>query len=268
MGQRPDPVRAFDGVRMGTIHKIGSALPRAAIGFRPEYLDFSRGIRVGNLEDNQRITRILKLAIEDAYRESFVTERFGRGVYWQWIVFLSRANRSAKPVSSGVSFGCSKFFITIDGMDGLFKCGFSVERGFIRPPEHSPGCELKPDWDWNRLLEQCRQDSALYRELTRLVRSEGFAIDAGCWDHRASYKKGGLPEPAMLRKVLRESPGDRWAGFQVYYPMGPKEVSRSTGIDLVESMLAVFREVTPAMNQCMQTQLHPGPSASGSGSIP
>ena len=67
--------------------KLGQALPRSAIGFLPEYLDFKRGIRVGNLEDNQRITRILKLAIEDMYQESFVTERYGRGVYWQWIGF-------------------------------------------------------------------------------------------------------------------------------------------------------------------------------------
>ena len=93
---------------MATKVKIGKAMPRSAIGFLPEYLDFSRGIRVGNLEDNQRITRILKLAIEDMYQESFVTERYGRGVYWQWIGFLSRANRAAKPVSSNISFGCSK----------------------------------------------------------------------------------------------------------------------------------------------------------------
>ena len=75
--------------------KIGRAIPRTAIDFKPEYLDFKRGIRVGNLEDNQRITRILKLAIEEEFQEPFVTERFGRGVYWQWIGFLVRANRSA-----------------------------------------------------------------------------------------------------------------------------------------------------------------------------
>ena len=104
--------------------------PRSAIGFLPEYLDFQKGIRVGNLEDNQRITRILKLALEARYRQPFVTERFGRGVYWQWIGFLPRANRSAKPISSKVSFGCSKFFLTIDTDEQLFKCGFSVERGY------------------------------------------------------------------------------------------------------------------------------------------
>jgi len=44
-------------------------------------------------------------------------------------------------------------------------------------------------------------------------------------------------------------------GFQVFYPMPESEVRKATGLDLVESMLAVFREVTPAMNCCMQINL-------------
>jgi hypothetical protein len=236
-------------------YKLGTALPKAAIGFLPEYLDFQRGIRVGNLDDNQRITRILKLAVEDATGESFVTERFGRGVYWQWIGLLPRANRAAKPVSSDVSFGCSKLFLTIDPRDGLFKCGFSVERGFKTADPDSGKFVLKPDWDWNRLLKQCKSGSALYRELKRLVAREGFAIDAGGWEDRITFKRNTLPEPEKLRKTLRDAPGDSWAGFQVYYPMGEKDVRAANGVDLIEAMLAVFREVVPAMNQCMQIEL-------------
>ena len=37
--------------------------------------------------------------------------------------------------------------------------------------------------------------------------------------------------------------------------MRESEVRGATGVDLIESMLAVFREVTPAMNLCMQIQL-------------
>jgi len=240
---------------MAAKHKIGKAIPRNAIGFLPEYLDFERGIRVGNLEDNQRITRILKLAIEDACQESFVTERYGRGVYWQWIGFVSRANRAAKPVSSNVSFGCSKFFLTLDPHDRLFKCGFSVERGFIDAPPDYTDITLKPDWDWNRLLKQCRSESGLYRELKRLVGREGFVIDAGCWEDRTIFRKKSLPEPALLAKVLRSAERDAWAGFSAYYPMKEKEVASAAGADLLESILAVFREVTPAMNECMQIKL-------------
>jgi hypothetical protein len=235
--------------------KIGRAFPRAAIGFLPEHLDFKRGIRVGHLEDNQRITRILKLSLEERYQQSFVTERFGRGVYWQWIGFLPRANRAAKPESSNVSFGCSKFILTIDMEEQLFKCGFSVERGFKQAPSDFPQIELKPDFDWHRLLKQLKPASPMEKELKRLVSREGFAIDAGNWDERQGIRNGKLPAMAELRKVLQRAPATSWAGFQVYYPMREKEVRGSSGVDLVEAMMAIFREVTPAMNLCMQIQL-------------
>jgi hypothetical protein len=93
------------------------------------------------------------------------------------------------------------------------------------------------------------------RELKRLVVREGFAIDAGNWDERQGIRNGKLPAMAELRKVLQRAPGTSWAGFQVYYPMREKEVRRSSGVDLVEAMMAIFREVTPAMNLCMQIQL-------------
>jgi len=54
--------------------------------------------------------------------------------------------------------------------------------------------------------------------------------------------------------VLEAAPKSGWAGFQIFYPMRESEVRGSTGLDLVESMLAVFREVTPAMNLCMQIE--------------
>src|SRR5215472_9504580 len=118
---RPKP--DFAGLRYAT--------PTSAIAFRPEFLNFRRGIHVGNLEDNERITRILKLGIESRYQQPFVTERWGRGVYWLWIGYLPRANREAKPLSNRVSFGCSKFFLSVDTDEGLFKCGLQVERGFL-----------------------------------------------------------------------------------------------------------------------------------------
>ena len=52
------------------------------VGFQSRFLDFHRGIRVGNLGDHERITRILKVELESRFQQSFVTERWGRGVYW------------------------------------------------------------------------------------------------------------------------------------------------------------------------------------------
>jgi hypothetical protein len=236
--------------------RIGQPIPSVAIGFKPEYLDFRRGIHVGNLEENERITRILKLALEARHGQPFVTERWGRGVFWQWIAFLPRANREAKPLSNKVSFGCSKFFISVDTDDKVFQCGMQIERGYLKPPREYRECQLREDWDWNRLVKSLRPGSPLERELRRLVLREGFEIFAGSWEGEpAGFAKSNVPPMAKLRKVLDAAPGNHWAGFQLYYPMSEEEVRAATGLDLVESMLAVFREVTPAMNLTMQVQL-------------
>lgn len=230
--------------------------PSTAIGFRPEFLDFHRGIHVGNLEDNERITRILKLMLESRYGESFVTERWGRGVYWQWIGYLPRSNRAAKPLSGNVSFGCSKFFLMVDTDEKTFKCGFQVERGYLKAPRPYRYCELQADWDWHRLLKALKLRSRMERELRRLVLREGFVIHAGSWESEPVYfSKANFPTMPKLRRLLEAAPKNRWAGFQVYYPMSENEVRCATGVDLVESMLAVFKEVSPAMNLCMQTRL-------------
>jgi len=234
-------------------------LPITAIAFKPEFLDFRRGIHVGNLEENERITRILKLALEARYRQGFVTERWGRGVFWQWIAFLPRADREAKPVSSRVSFGCSKFFISVETGEKLFKCGLQVERGYLKAPLPARECELRPDWDWHRLVKGLRPGSPVEKELRRLIRREGFSLFAGSWETEPSqFSRDDLPGVTQLRRMLDAAPGNHWAGFQLFYPMTEEEVRASNGVDLVESMLAVFGEVTPLMNLTMQVELKEG----------
>jgi len=98
-------------------------------------------------------------------------------------------------------------------------------------------------------------ESDMARELKRLVLAEGFWIDAGGWEERQPISKSNFPGMAKLRKLLEAAPPESWAGFQVYYPMSRKEVYGSSGVDLIESMLAIFEEVTPAMNLCMQIRL-------------
>ena len=243
-------------VAVATKPQSALPVPPAAIAFRPEYLDFRRGIHVGNLEDNERITRILKLELESRYAQPFVTERWGRGVYWQWIGYLPRANREAMPLSSKVSFGCSKFFISVDTEEKLFKCGMQVERGYVKAPRDYRECQLQSDWDWHRLLGALRPRSPMERELKRLVLREGFMLRGGSWENEAQgFDRESLPSTMKLRGLLEAAPVAHWAGFQVYYPMTESEVQSSTGLDLVDSMLAVFREVTPVMNLCMKVRL-------------
>jgi hypothetical protein len=196
------------------------------------------------------------MELEYRYQQEFVTERWGRGVHWIWIGYLPRANRTAMPISSAVSFGCSKFFVMVDANDRLFKCGLQIERGYVKAPKESRQCELRPDWDWNRLIASLRSGGSMERELKRLVGREGFRLHAGGWGEGAKeIARSNLPGAAGIRRVLADAPGDDWAGFQLYYPMKEEEVLSATGVDLLESMLAIFDEVRPAMNLCMNIQL-------------
>jgi hypothetical protein len=240
-----------DGSRPVVIPGLG-----VACGFRPEFLDFQRGIHVGNLNDHERITRILKLALEARYGQPFVTERWGRGVYWHWIGYLPRANRLAKPVSSDVSFGCSKFFLLVDTAERSVKFGLQIERGYQKAPREYRHFELRPDWDWHRLLAALKPQSTMARELRRLVCREGFWLHAGSWGAEpVLFSKANYPGPLRLRQALAAAPRNCWAGFQIFYRMSESDVRMATGLDLVESMLAVYREVVPVMNLCMQIKL-------------
>jgi len=224
-------------------------------GFRPEYLDFQRGIRVGHLEPHQRITRILKHALESKFREEFVTDRYGRGVYWQWICFLSRANRAGKPVSHHTNFGCSKFFISIDREECNFKSGLQVERGYIEAPSGRQSWRLKKDWDWYLLAENLEGKPEFHQMLAGLMKKEVFHLKVGSWANPSSFAPKRCPPMDHLLNILKGIPDNHWGGFQLYYPMSPEEVEGSTGPDLVDAMMAIFVEVTPLMNACMRIGL-------------
>jgi len=61
------------------------------LAFRREFLDFERGIRMGGLEPNERITQIVKAALVSKYRQPFIIDKWGRGRFWRWICWLPRA---------------------------------------------------------------------------------------------------------------------------------------------------------------------------------
>jgi hypothetical protein len=222
--------------------------------FRSEWIDFARGIRVGNLEPEERITRILKFHLENTYRTPFVTDRWGRGVYWKWICWLPRANRDAKPLSHDVNFGCAKLFITADEETQIFKSGLQVERGVLTGSRRE-GWRLKPDWDWHRLMKQCWNGTALDRELSRLLRREGFVAEIGDWEANALFTRKNYRSARQIRYAVRSCSRSEWVGFQLYYPMPAREVRACTGYELVKAVCGAFGEVVPAMNACMQTPL-------------
>ncbi len=224
--------------------------------FKPEWIDFERGIRVGNLEPHERITQILKHLLEQRYGTPFVTDRWGRGVYWQWICWLPKADRLAKPVSP-VTFACAKLFISAEHQDEVFKFGLQVERGYAASPAPYQGARLQKDWDWHRLAAQCREGSALDAELRRLVGREGFVAEIGQWGRNTRFDAATFRSASQLREAARKAPRSEWAAFQLYYPMPRKEVALCTGLELVRAIEGAFVEVVPAMNLCMQIRLEP-----------
>ena len=245
---------AKDWVPLARENRGAAELPTGE-AFRPEWIDFERGIRVGNIEPHERITQILKYHLEQTYGTPFVTDRWGRGVYWQWICWLPRANREAKPISSGVNFGCAKLFITTDRDPSVFKSGLQIERGYAQGPEPFPGCLLQSDWDWHRLMKQCRAGSALDRELKRLLTRDGFSAEIGDWEANAVFTAKNFKSAQQVRDAARKYSRREWMGFQLYYPMPASEVRACTGYELVKAVCGVFAEVVSAMNACMQVPL-------------
>ena len=237
--------------------KSNAGTPEMPTGeaFRPEWIDFEHGIRVGNLEPHERITQILKFQLESRHRTPFVTDRWGRGVYWQWICWLPRTNRLAKPLSSKVNFSCAKLFISADGDRKVFKSGLQVERGYVSGPEAENPWGLKDDFDWHRLVKQCRPGTALDRELQRLVQHEGFVAAVISEEAGGGLTERHFTSVTPLRAALRRCAPQRWAGFQLYYPMPESELRGCTGYELVQAVAGVFEEVIPAMNCCMDIPL-------------
>ena len=229
--------------------------PSPGDAFRPEWFDLDHGIRVGNLEPHERITQILKNHLEGTYRTAFIIDRWGRGVYWQWICWLPRANREAKPISSQVNFGCAKLFLTLDRKRRALKAGLQIERGHAEGPSPYPGCLLQPDWDWHRLVAACQPDTALERELQRLIGSEGFVAEVGDWEANTVFAGADFTSAAQIRAVLEGYPRRQWVGFQLYYPIPETELRRASGAELVQAIYAVFADVVPAMNACLQVPL-------------
>jgi hypothetical protein len=223
--------------------------------FRPEWIDFSRGIRVGNLEPHERITQILKFHLERAYATRFITDLWGRGAYWQWICWLPVANRDAKPLSHDVNFGCAKYFIAADQERQVFQSGLQIERGYAADPAPYPGCLLQRDWDWHRLMKQCATGTVLDRELLRLLTQDGFVAEVGDWEKNLVMTAENYTSARRIREAAERGARRKWAGFQLYYPMPGKELRACTGHELVAAVCAVFHEVTAVMNVCMQTTL-------------
>lgn len=227
----------------------GGAVPvRIKPDFSTSYLDFERGIRMGNLQPNQRITQILKHALETRHQTRFITDRWGRGVYWKWICWLPVESRQAKPKSSKYNFGCAKYYITISQQE-TFEAGLQIERAPTRPGISH--VHTQSDWDFHKLVRGLRRGAPLAGEIARLVRKEGFTVRAGAFAARDAFTSRSYRGPAALARACRAIPRDAWGGFQLCYVFSRTEIETMTGHDVVATVLAIFDELIAAMNLVM-----------------
>jgi len=128
---------------------IGKPLAKDVLPVRPafkrEFINPERGIRMGRLEPNERITQIVKAHLVARHNQPFVIDKWGRGRWWRWICWLPRANRDAKPISSGYNFSCAKFFLSVDAGDRCLQAGLQIERASVHPGRgHEGFCRRRP----------------------------------------------------------------------------------------------------------------------------
>ena len=215
--------------------------------FRSEYLDFERGIRVGHLEPEERITQIMKGLLVERHSANMICDRWGRGVHWQWICWVPEPNKRAKPLSSTHNFASSKFFVAIDRDDRIFQSGMQIERAPKEPGKDDWPIRLQKDWDWNVFL-RAMASGDLPRILARLLR-DGFRVRVGPFGSLVEFDRRDWDPAACRRRASFSS--REWGGFQLFWPMSEEEVKATPGPDIIDAILAVFDAVVPAMNLCM-----------------
>ena len=237
---------------MGTARRHVGLLAEGIVtrrgGFRSEFLDFERGIQVGHLEPDERITQLVKRAMEERHGVRMVCDRWGRGVHWQWICWVPEPNKKAKPLSSAYNFSSAKFFVAIDREERVFQSGMQIERAPKKPAKDDWQIRLERDWDWNVLLLALHAPD-LPRRLGALLR-EGFRVRVGPFSSLTEYGRRNW-DLAACRRRAQAFAASEWGGFQLFWPMGEKEVRATPGPELIDAVLAVFDELAPAMSLCM-----------------
>jgi hypothetical protein len=206
---------------------------------------------MGGLEPNERITQIIKYQLVSKHHQDFVIDKWGRGRFWQWICWITRANRDAKPISGGLSFAAAKFFVSLESDERQLTAGLQIERARLRPARGGKPDEVyaAEDWDFYRLVKGLRKGSPLESELRRLVTAEGFTVHVGGAGDGLTIRGRRWSGPGPITRACRKIPAEAWGWFQAYYPIAEKELAAMSGSEIVAAIVAVFDELTPLMNR-------------------
>ena len=226
---------------------------RPGSSFRTRWIDVERGIRVGHLEEHERITWILKQRLGERYNDRFIIDRWGRGVYWQYIWFVPERNWKAKSIGGPGHFASAKYFIAVDQDRRIFQAGLFIESGHQR--DNDPRHVRTREWDWHRFMRHLARDKAFRTTLTRLIRKDGFEARVGFGKEVTLFDAARMKRIGqVLGAIRRKAPGD-WTVVSVYYPMDEKELAATPGPALIDALLTVFDELAPLLNACLKIPL-------------
>jgi hypothetical protein len=219
--------------------------------FKREFLDFERGIRMGGLEPQERITQIIKYDLVSKHHQDFVIDKWGRGRFWQWICWICRANRDGKPISGGLSFAAAKFYLSLESDPRQLTAGLQIERARLRPARGAGPDEVyaAEDWDFYRLVKGLKAGSPIDAELRRLVTREGFTVHVGGTEGGLTLRGRKWAGAAVIGRACREIPAEAWGWFQCCYAIPEKELLMMNGSEIVAAVVAIFDELTPLMNR-------------------
>jgi len=185
---------------------------KTAIGFKPEYLDCTRGIRVGNLEDHQRITRISKQA---SRRATAKTSSPNGGD-----AASSGSGSAPQPCQSRGQAQVERRKLRVlevlhHGRHRIrrFKCGMQWSAATCAR-RRGTAVPASVRLDWHRLVSAIQPRSVTYRDLQRLLADEFEGRQAAGRSRECS----GSAYPAPRR----------YAGRSATFPLANGAASRCT----------------------------------------
>lgn len=223
--------------------------------FKNEFIDFKHGIRVGHLEKEQRITQILKEQLLKIFKEDFIIDHWGRGIFWPYIWFCPRANLKAKKFEGSGQFPSAKYFIGVDSERSLFLSGFYVESGYEKAEE--PRYQRNEDWDWNHFINRLKNEPSFQKELERLIVKEGFELAIGFEENLNVFNRKNFQGLQPIRDEIERRLREDWVVVQVYYPLSGKELKSMKGDDIVQSIIGIWIELVQLLNGCLDRCVSP-----------
>jgi hypothetical protein len=221
--------------------------------FNTQWIDFKKGIRVGHLEEDQRITQILKKRLLKLFNEDFLIDHWGRGLFWSYIWFCPRKNLKAKNFKGPGQFPSAKYFIGVDSNRRLFVAGFYVESGYNESEE--PRYQRNSDWDWNRFVVKLKKDSVFQKEVQRLMFEEDFELAIGFEENLKIFDKQNFKDLEPVCDEINKRLNEDWVVVQIYYPLSEKELKSMNGAELIQAIMGIWSESAGLMNACLRVPL-------------